>query len=139
MGGCAEQGTLEQTPRQESTTEFCDFDWKWYSTSSIGYFDAKSGYQFAVVTIRIVNHTSIPVSTNPFYWELEAESVLYSPHTATFDDSINSLDAEIRKNGDLTFQIVFEIPKGITRATLHYTAFSSPQFRRDESLIEDEE
>lgn len=136
--GCAEQGTLEQTSRQDSTELVCNFDWNWYTTSHIGYYEAREGYKLAVVTIRIVNHSTIPVNANPFDWELEAEDITYIPHTATFDDSINYSEARIGQNGDLTFQLVFEIPSDVTQATLHYAAFSSPQFVRDDTLIEDQ-
>jgi hypothetical protein len=142
LSGCNEQsGTF-----LDSSSGICYYDWEATKTDYIGTYysslneyqhEAKLGYTFAIVTIKINNQASQEVDTNPWNWEMEINGVRYNHDTATYDDSIGHITADVGKGGYFQTKIVYEIPEGATSASLIYTGFSAPYMEIDESLIPD--
>jgi len=129
---------------EENKEAICRWDFKVRTTTHIGeyyqylkeyQYEAREGYTFAIVTIRIVNNASKTVSTNPWNWEMIINGVEYSHHTATYDDEINHITVDVGKGGDITTEVVYEIPADATFYELKYTGLFPPKMVHDDTLL----
>lgn len=141
--GCLETEKSEGGEIEESEG-VCRWDFKVRTTDHVGEYyqylnkyqwEAREGYIFAIVTIRIVNNASKTVSTNPWNWEMVINGVEYSHHIATYDDEINHITVDVGKGGDATTEIVYEIPAGATSYKLKYTGLFPPKMVHDDTLL----
>ena len=130
--------------KTEESKGVCRWDFKVRTTDHIGNYyqylkeyqwEAREGYIFAIVTIRIVNNASKTVSTNPWNWRMVINGVEYLHHTATYDDEINQITVDVGKGGDVTTEIVYEIPADATSYELKYTGLFPPKMVRDDTLL----
>jgi len=114
---------------------FYDFELQRFSKISI--YTPRHRYIFYRVTIRVKNDSAdFAVSTNPHYWLLKISGVSYEHHVSTYSKSIDWIDASIGKRGDLTFEIVFEVPDKYdeSEAELIYDR-DEPLMVRDDDLL----
>jgi hypothetical protein len=122
----------------------CKFDLSVSTTTHVGEYypslnryqwEASPGYQFAIVTIRIVNDAEKSVSTNAFYWTLTVSGVGYTAHTATWDDSIGYQTVDVGKGADFTTKIVYEVPASASYFYLSYNGYDAPKMEQDSALL----
>ena len=114
---------------------FYDFELQRFSKISI--YTPRHGYIFYKVTIRVKNDSAdFAVSTNPNRWLLKFSGISYEHHVSTYNKSIDWIDASIGKRGDLTFEIVFEVPDKYdeSEAELIYDR-DEPLMVRDDDLL----
>lgn len=106
------------------TQDACLFDWKYYTTSSIGeYYKAPQGYNYAVVTIYLKNNADSTISTNPWSWTLIADGIEYNHDSSSYSEYINTQSVEVGKGGEMENTMVFIVKGTPVEATLEYTAF----------------
>ena len=109
---------------------------EYYSFSQEYAYEPQEGYKFAIVTLRLKNNSTEEISTNPWLWELTTnENITYNHDSATYDDSINHETVDVEKGGDITVEIVYEVPVDVTSYTLKHTGVFHPKLVLDESLL----
>jgi tetratricopeptide (TPR) repeat protein len=108
----------------------CFYDWKWYTTSNIGYSSAPYDYEYAVVTLYLKNEADTSISTNPYSWDFIAGGIKYSIDSATFDSSIDHQTVDVLKGGKIETKIVYLIKKSSMKGSLNYNRVSSPTMQR---------
>jgi len=128
----------------DSTDNFCYWDWESTRVDHVGEYneyigypyEAKTDFDFLIITLKIVNNADREVSTNPWFWELNADGISYNHHMATYDESIGQTTVDVEKGGDFTTKMVFEVPETVSDATLEYVPIGlSPKMLFDDSLL----
>jgi len=84
-------------------------------TTQIGkYNTAPAGKKYAVVTLNINNTGGQTYSTNPNYWHLKIGDIYYQYDTATYDDSLHQLTADIGLSGKITMGMAYLVDRNLS-------------------------
>lgn len=100
-----------------STTH--SIDWN-FSNGYAGSAQSDPGMVFLVLNLTIRNHGYEEFSTNPYYFDLIADSVQYGFHNCTW--SIDNWDLLSMRNGE-TFNgtLIFQVPENTQSIKMDYT------------------
>ncbi len=95
-----------------------------------------SGYEFLLVTIRVENYQERTITSNAYYWEYWANGIHYtiSPYTY-FSEMADYQLVDIGEGGQLTFQIVYQVPLGQTEGIIIYTGPNGDALYRDITIL----
>ena len=89
--------------------------WQPEFTKQIGdYYKAPTGKKYAVVTLNINNTGDQTYSTNPNYWHLRIGDIYYRYDTATYDDSLHQLTADIGPSGKITMGMAYLVDRNLS-------------------------
>src|SRR5665647_680701 len=89
--------------------------WQADFTTQIGkYNTAPAGKKYAVVTLNINNTGGQTYSTNPNYWHLKIGDIYYQYDTATYDDSLHQLTADIGPGGKITVGMAYLVDRNLS-------------------------
>ena len=89
--------------------------WQADFTTQIGkYNTAPAGKKYAVVTLNINNTGGQTYSTNPNYWHLKIGDIYYQYDTATYDDSLHHLTADIGPGGKITVGMAYLVDRNLS-------------------------
>ena len=111
------------------------YNFEWYSTNGISYWDAPKGYKYAVVTYRVKNDGPGMISTSPVFWEFMADGIVYGYDSVSHSDKINTVSVDVYNGGDITTDIVFLVQDDVTHGNLVYSPlYGGDTIRRDLSL-----
>lgn len=71
--------------------------------------EPSQGYQYAIMSLRIVNESSGQFNTNPFKFSTVVDNVVYSPALAVnLENPLQNVD--LLPDGETSGEIAFEIP-----------------------------
>ena len=87
-----------------------------------GLLTPKKGYTYVLVTMTITNNGYDSFSTDPSYFSVTANNVVYSFDGATFDE--NWTTVQINNGGTFSGTMVFQIPSGQSISSLSYSGTS---------------
>lgn len=87
--------------------KYCTYTFE--TGNSAGFARAPPGESYVIVTMHIKNTSDATFSTNPWYWKLDVDGVIYEHDSETYDSSIHHLTAEVAPGGDTTARFVYLI------------------------------
>ena len=121
------QSQQEQTKTefsQSETVTFRDVDYTVTAvekTTGTEYDQAKAGYEYVIVSIRIENKSDEKISYNAFDWKMENSNGQEESTTFTIVDSDTALNSgDLNPGGIVEGTVTFEEPQGDTGLKLNY-------------------
>lgn len=121
--------TLHHNNTQDNTQEknlqgedvFDYTNWSFYTTDHVGmYQKAPTGYIYYVVTVQINNTGTQTYSTNPNYWPLSADGIIYDADSTTYDETINHQTVTVAPGGNFETKFVYVVKGNPAKLTLTY-------------------
>ena len=111
--------TQHNTSAKEDIFEYTN--WTYTSTDKISSLNtAPKGCLYYIVDVKINNKGTQTYSTNPYYWQLEANGLKYSVCAATFDPAINSQSVNVKPGGSFETKFVFLVNGDYKKINLDY-------------------
>lgn len=111
--------TQEENVQGEDVFDYTN--WSFYTTDHVGmYQKAPTGYIYYVVTVQINNTGTQTYSTNPNYWPLSADGIIYDADSTTYDEAINHQTVTVAPGGNFETQFVYVVKGNPAELTLTY-------------------
>ena len=121
------------------------WDWSAESKDALSYeltpgypsaVTPSDGNHWLVVNITVVNGRDVSIESNAYMWEFKSSGIEYTASSYTwFADVVDYESVTITNGGTASWQIVYEVPIGVTSGTMSYTGIYAFALERDDSLI----
>ena len=129
----------KETKKEFSQGEIVNFKGVEYSITNVkkttgeDYDNAKDGYEYVIVTIKIENKSDKKISYNPYDWKMENSKGQEEDNAFTIVDSDTSLNSgDLNPGGVVEGTIAYEEPQGDAGLKLNY--FDNSLFDEDASF-----
>lgn len=129
----------KETKKEFSQGEIVNFKGVEYSVTDVkkttgeDYDNAKDGYEYVIVTVKIENKSDKKISYNPYDWKMENSKGQEEDNAFTIVDSDTSLNSgDLNPGGVVEGTIAYEEPQGDTGLKLNY--FDNSLFDEDASF-----
>lgn len=129
----------KETKKEFSQGEIVNFKNVEYSITNVNkttgedYDNAKDGYEYVIVTVKIENKSDKKVSYNPYDWKMENSNGQEEDSAFTIVDSDTELSSgDLNPGGVVEGTIAYEEPQGDTGLKLNY--YDNSLFDEDASF-----